>query len=82
MYGDVNFIVRAKDAGEPGVNDQFDIVLKNPTTHAVVYNTLLECGYHYLGSSCTPGTSGGGNIQLHKPNPSTTGTFGGNCDFN
>ena len=82
QYGDVNFVVRAKDAGEPGVNDQFDIVLKNPTTHAVVYNTLLECGYHYLGSSCTPGTSGGGNIQLHKPNPSTTGTFGGNCDFN
>jgi len=27
-----------------------------------------------------PGTNGGGNIQLHKPNPSTrTGAFGGSC---
>src|SRR6266478_2720114 len=27
QFGDVNFAVRARDAGEPGVNDQFDIIL-------------------------------------------------------
>src|SRR5687767_14248252 len=25
LFGDVDFMVRAKDAGEPGVNDEFDI---------------------------------------------------------
>jgi len=83
LYGDVNFIVRARDAGEPGTNDQFDIALKNPVTHVIVYDTLDECPtFHYLGSSCAPGNGGGGNIQLHKPNPSTTGDFGGDCDLN
>lgn len=83
LYGDVNFAVRAKDAGEPGINDQFDIKLTDPTTGADRYDTL-ECfalggSWHYLGSSCTPGNGGGGNIQLHKPNPSTSGNFGGSC---
>jgi len=80
----VNFVVTAKDAGEPGVNDQFDIYLKNQVTHAVVYDTLFECAFHYLGSSApcsSPGDGGGGNIQLHKPNDSTTGEMGGYCDF-
>jgi hypothetical protein len=81
LYGDVNFIVRAKDAGEPGINDQFDIALKDPTTGAIKYDTLDECRFHFLGSSCSPGNGGGGNIQLHKPNPSTTGDFGGFCDL-
>ena len=80
----VNFVVRAGDAGEPGPSDTFDISLRNQTTHALVYATYPEhfC-YHYLGSSvpCSPGSNGGGNIQLHKPNPSTTGDFGGFCDF-
>jgi hypothetical protein len=81
LYGDVNFAVRAKDAGEPGVNDQFDIRLTNPLTGLPVYDTATECSPHYLGSSapCAPGGGGGGNIQLHKPNPSNTGDFGGSC---
>lgn len=78
LFGDVDFVVLARDAGEPGVNDQFDIRLRK--AGVVVYDTTLECPqYHYLGSSCAPGTNGGGNIQLHKPNPSNTGSFGGSC---
>src|SRR6266851_1815168 len=68
--GNVNFVVRAKDAGEPGVNDEFDIQL----TGAVTYSTFAS-GPHKLGG----GTGGGGNIQLHKPNNSNTGVFGGSC---
>jgi len=81
LFGNVNFVVEARDAGEPGVNDQFDIRLRNPTTGLIVYDTTTQCFPHYLGSSapCAPGTNGGGNIQLHKPNPSTTGSFGGSC---
>jgi hypothetical protein len=80
QFGDVNFAVRARDAGEPGVNDQFDIILTD-STGAVVYNTASECTWHYLGSyaPCAAGNGGGGNIQLHKPNPSTSGSFGGSC---
>src|SRR6266404_2570149 len=50
-------------------------------TGTIVYETSSECTFHYLGSyaPCSPGTGGGGNIQLHKPNPSTTGSFGGTC---
>jgi len=76
LYGDVNFAVRAKDAGEPGVNDQFDIRLTDSTGNVVYYDTTSEC-LHYLGSyaPCAAGDGGGGNIQLHKPNPSTSGSF-------
>jgi len=64
---DVNFIVRARDAGEPGTStmDQFDITLTTIPTYST-----LSSGIHQLS---------GGNIQLHNPNPSTTGTFGGAC---
>ncbi len=85
LYGDVYFHVRAKDAGEPGVNDQFDIRLKHCTSLGCdpfyLYDTTAQCFPHYLGSSAcsSPGNGGGGNIQLHKPNPSTTGDFGGSC---
>src|SRR6266851_813577 len=82
QFGDVNFAVRAKDAGEPGVNDQFDIRLTDSTGTVVYYSTASECTWHYLGSyaPCSaPGSGGGGNIQLHKPNPSTSGSFGGSC---
>ena len=81
QFGDVNFAVRARDAGEPGVNDQFDIRLTDSTGTIVWYSTANECTWHYLGSyaPCAPGNGGGGNIQLHKPNPSTTGSFGGSC---
>ena len=84
QFGDVNFVVRAQDAGEPGVNDQFDIRLKD-STGTTVYDTTDPakggCFPHYLGSyaPCAPGDGGGGNIQLHKPNPSTSGSFGGSC---
>ena len=80
LFGDVDFVVQARDAGEPGVNDQFDIRLRN-ALGVIVYDTTTQCFPHYLGSSapCAPGTNGGGNIQLHKPNPSNTGFFGGSC---
>lgn len=82
QFPDVYFAVRAKDAGEPGVNDQFDIRLTDSTGTVVYYSTASECTWHYLGSyaPCSaPGSGGGGNIQLHKPNPSTSGSFGGSC---
>jgi hypothetical protein len=79
LFGDVDFVVQARDAGEPGTSDQFDIRLRK--LGAIVYDTTQQCFPHSLGSSapCAPGTNGGGNIQLHKPNPSTTGAFGGPC---
>src|ERR1700681_1306672 len=66
LFGDVDFVVQARDAGEPGVNDQFDIRLRK--AGLIVYDTTTQCFPHYLGSSapCAPGTGGGGNIQLHK----------------
>ena len=82
LYGDVNFAVRAEDLGEPGTNDQFDIRLTDPANNnAPLYDTTTQCFPHYLGSyvPCSPGSGGGGNIQLHKPNPSTSGSFGGSC---
>lgn len=89
LYGNVYFHVRAKDAGEPGVNDQFDIRLCPGSNQACgsgpvpayLYDTTATCFPHYLGSyACAaPGTGGGGNIQLHDGNPSNTGVFGGSC---
>ena len=64
LFGQVYFRVRTYDGGEPGVGvDRFGIELTGISppytgTHAVVVST------RYLA---------GGNIQLHKPNPSTTG---------
>lgn len=73
-YGDVDFMVRARDEGEPGTEDEFDIRLSQAGTG--IYTTENEPGVpHELGD----GEGGGGNIQLHKPNPSTTGDFGGAC---
>ncbi len=84
LFGDVDFAVTVTDAGEPGVNDTFDIRLRQPGGGTVFYDTATQCfpSAHFLGSPvpCAPGTNGGGNIQLHKPNPSTlTGAFGGSC---
>lgn len=64
LFGNVYFRARTLDGGEPGIGvDRFGIELMGispPFTgaHAVVVST------RYLA---------GGNIQLHKPNPSTTG---------
>ena len=74
QLGDVDFMVRARDLGEPGVNDEFDIRLARDGT--VVYTTENEPG---APTRLGGGEGGGGNIQLHKPNPSTTGRFGGDC---
>ena len=55
----LRFRVRMEDNGEPGTQDRFGIVLEN----GYLVTTRLLGG----------GGPGGGNIQLHKPNPSTTG---------
>jgi hypothetical protein len=73
LYGDVDFLVQARDAGEPGVNDEFDIRLTKGGV--IVYSTEFSGFPHKLND----GNGGGGNIQLHEPNPSTTGSFGGSC---
>jgi hypothetical protein len=72
QFGDVDWGVLATDNGEPGVDDEFVIRLSRDGT--IVYTTEGDSD-HTLGGS----GSGGGNIQLHKPNPSTAGTFGGSC---
>lgn len=74
LYGDVNFFVVVRDAGEPGVNDEFDIQLKR-ADGTVPYSTFFNGSPHKLGG----GDGGGGNIQLHKPNPSNVGVHGGDC---
>jgi hypothetical protein len=78
LYPEVNFAVVVGDAGEPGVSDQFDIQLKS-AAGTTVYTTFgwdTSGGYpHKLGG----GAGGGGDIQLHKPNNSTTGVFDGPC---
>lgn len=71
-FGDVDFMVIAMDNGEPGSDDEFDIRLSQ--SGEIIYTTETG-GPHKLGG----GDGGGGNIQLHKPNPSTTGDFGGAC---
>jgi hypothetical protein len=53
----VRFRVRMEDNGEPGINDEFGIRLSN--------------GYHQATRPIGTGR-GGGNVQLHKSNPSTT----------
>jgi hypothetical protein len=55
----VLFRIRLMDNGEPGTADQFGIRL---STGYVVSARLLNAGVH-----------GGGNVQLHGPNPSTAG---------
>ncbi len=55
----VRFRVRLEDNGEPGRDDRFGIRLTN--------------GYLVTTRSLGGDGSGGGNVQLHKPNPSTTG---------
>jgi hypothetical protein len=57
----VTFRVRMEDNGEPGGDDRFGV--------------RLSQGYHLSTRELGPPgrTGGGGNIQLHKPNRSTTG---------
>lgn len=72
QFGDVDWVLQATDNGEPGENDEFIIRLSQGG--AIVYTTESDAD-HTLGGPFP----GGGNIQLHKPNPSTTGDFGGDC---
>jgi len=62
LFGPVYFRVRTLDDGEPGSGpegpDRFGIKIANDFAEAVVVTTRFLAG---------------GNIQLHKPNPSTTG---------
>jgi hypothetical protein len=78
LYGDVDWFVTARDTGEPGVDDEFTIRLTTPggtLPDSILYTTEGDSD-HTLGGS----GPGGGNIQLHDPNPSTiTGAFGGPC---
>ena len=69
-FGDVDFAVVVDDVAEPGVNDVFKIRLTQGGQQ--VYTTESDTD-HTLGGS----GPGGGNIQLHKPDPSST--FGGSC---
>ena len=55
----VIFRVRMDDEGEPGTSDTFGIRLSNG----------YDVSSRRLGDA---GGSGGGNVQLHKPNPSST----------
>lgn len=55
----VYFRIRLVDNGEPGVADQFGIRLSN--------------GYSITTRLLGGGGPGGGNVQLHGPNPSTRG---------
>ena len=54
----VRFRVRIVDNGEPGSSDIFGIRLSN--------------GYHVAPRLLGGGFGGGGNVELHSPNPSTT----------
>src|SRR5437899_2913606 len=64
IFGDVKYRVRTRDNGEPGGLDRFGYKLTGSFGTYVL--STRELG--------PPGeTGGGGNIQLHKPNPSTTG---------
>src|SRR6266446_3240011 len=59
----VKFRVRTKDNGEPGGDDRFGVKVSN--------------GYLLTTRELGPSgpTGGGGNIQLHKHNPSNTGPY-------
>src|SRR5205823_4140607 len=72
QFGDVDWVVVARDRGEPGDDDEF--IIRLTQSGVIVYTTEFDSD-HTLGGS----GPGGGNIQLHKPNPSTTGSFGGSC---
>jgi hypothetical protein len=60
----VDFRVGVVDNGEPGVDDRFAIRLG--IAGSPVYTTEFEPDDTLGGAG-----PGGGNIQLHKPNPST-----------
>ena len=68
QFGDVDWVVRAMDSGEPGTSNVFSIQLSHGET--LLYSTFPDPDVTIGGRR-----NGGGNIQLHKPNPSTSGSF-------
>lgn len=62
---EVMFRVRLIDNGEPGRNDMFGITIDN-------WNSAGERFYRVSTRSLAAEKNGGGNVQLHKNNPSTT----------
>ena len=82
VHPTVHFRVRAADNGEPGTNDFFWLHLSDPATNTVFYDT--NCTFLGSGTQCGSGGTGGpggGNIQLHKHNPSNTGTMLTECPY-
>jgi len=66
--GEVDWVVRAMDSGEPGADNVFSIQVSQFGT--VIYTTFPDPDVTAGGSG-----RGGGNVQLHKPNRSTSGSF-------
>ena len=62
---EVYFRVRVVDNGEPGRNDMFGIFVDNR-------HTAGDRFYRVSTRSLADDRNGGGNVQLHKSNPSTT----------
>ena len=62
---EVMFRVRLIDNGEPGRNDKFGITIDN-------FNSPGERFYRVSTRSLAGDKNGGGNVQLHKNNPSNT----------
>ena len=76
----VCYRVRVGDYGEPGNLDHFGIRVTN-CSGTVLYQTTAT----YSDGTCDLGASGtatpdGGNIQLHKGNPSNFGPASGTCN--
>ena len=72
LFGNVDFAVVARDAGEPGSNDVFLIRLRKEGVTVYTTENLNRQEDVTLGGT----KHGGGNIQLYKP---TSGSFGGSC---
>ncbi len=66
---EVQFRVRLVDNGEPGRNDMFGIIVDNQ-------HTAGDRFYDVSTRSLADNRNGGGNVQLHKSNPSTTAGAG------
>jgi hypothetical protein len=66
---EVFFRARVVDNGEPGRKDLFGLGLDNRTTSGQRF-------YYVTARKLADGEKGGGDIQLHKTNPSTTAGAG------
>lgn len=69
-HPNVNYCVEVSDNDASGGQDTFVIQLQDQSSGAPFYTTQTDADH----------TLHGGDIQLHKPNPSTTGSFSsGSC---